>query len=490
MESEGPVSDSPGIPLSYGQRGLWFISQLEGPRSTYNQTLVLKFVGHLDHQAMASAVADVTCRHHSLRTVFQEKLGEPYQYVMSLEEADPRLHFFEANSLLSAGGIVEREAHYFFDLGAEPPIRFTLIRAGSSRIHILLILIHHIATDGYSRLPLTRDLAIAYAGRLRGEAPHWTPLAVQYEDYAIRQRETLGVESDNQSLMCQHLAYWRAQLEGAPDLLQLPADRSRPPVMSHRGHRLTFGWDETLQSRIVALAREIRSTPFMITHAAVAVLLTRLGSVEDLILGATVAGRPDPALYELIGFFANAIVLRTNTGGNPTFRELALRVKETDLAAYEHQEMPFEQIVEHLNPPRSLGYHPIFQVLLTYLSHVNVPLDFPDLDVELQEPDIGVAKFDLTFTFIEKRATTDKPTSIGATLHYSSDLFDAGSADALVRRLLLVLQSVLAEPDRPIGAIDIVLPEEKASIIEVWHDIDSQLASARRDIEKHLSTGT
>ncbi|MGP4001155.1 condensation domain-containing protein [Streptomyces sp. 8N706] len=461
------------IPLSYAQRRLWFLYQLEGPRPSYNAPLVLRLAGTLDCAALASAISDVVARHESLRTVFPDTDGEPCQHILGIDEARPELRFRDVVSA-DVEAVLEQEVLYAFDLAHEAPIRATLLRHGPQE-HVLLLLMHHIATDGWSNIPLARDLSQAYTARLDGAAPEWEALPVQYADYALWQREALGDEANPESEMSAHLAYWCEELEGAPELLTLPTDRPRPTVPSGDGHRIPFGWDEETQAGLAALAQNTGTTVFMAIQAAVAALLTRLGSGTDIPLGAAFAGRTEEALHHLIGFFTNTVVLRTDTSGNPTFRELVLRVRETNLAAHAHQEMPFERLVEVLKPARSLSYHPLFQVLLTYQNDADLELTFPRIDASVLEIDPGVAQFDLALDF-SGQPTADGGTSrMEAGLHYSSDLFDRRSAEAMTDRLVQLLRSAVTDPDQSIGSIEVLSQEERNRILFEWNTNQPQL---------------
>ncbi|MFB9903358.1 non-ribosomal peptide synthase/polyketide synthase [Allokutzneria oryzae] len=442
------------IPLSAAQRRLWFLHRLEGPSATYNVPLVLRLTGTIDVEAMRAAIGDVVARHESLRTVFPEADGVPYQLILEPAEARPVLRVVETEELEAAA---EEAARHAFDLSSELAVRSWLFTTKQDE-HILLLLLHHIVSDGASLEPLSRDLSTAYAARLRGEAPVWTELAVQYADFTLWQREVLATEEELQ------VAFWRDALAGVPDLVELPIDRPRPPTPSYRGDEVSFTVDAELHRKLTEVARETGTTPFMVAQAALATLFTRLGAGTDIPLGTAVAGRTDEALDELVGFFVNTVVLRTDTSGAPTFRELLGRVREADLAAFAHQEVPFERLVDLLSPTRSLAHHPLFQVMLVFDNNADAELDLPGLRARIAEVDTGVAKFDLTFHLEET------PSGVDGSVQFATDLFDRSTATALGERFVRVLRAALTEPDRPITELDVLSATEREQVLSAWND--------------------
>ncbi|MFI1769963.1 amino acid adenylation domain-containing protein, partial [Streptomyces sp. NPDC020800] len=449
------------VPLSFAQRRLWFLDRLEGSGATYNIPLALRLRGVVDREALRSALGDVVARHESLRTVFPEEGGVPWQEV--LEGVRLELPVVEVGEG-ELEGVLSAAAGRGFDLGCEVPVRAELFVLGSED-QVLLLTVHHIAADGWSLVPFGQDLAVAYGARVAGGVPQWAPLPVQYADYSLWQRELLGEEGDPGSAVCRQLEFWKGALAGAPDLLELPTDRPRPAVASHRGGMLTFTVDPALHHGLASLARESRATVFMVLQAGVAALLSRLGAGEDVPLGGAIAGRQDEALDDLVGFFVNTLVLRTDVSGDPSFRELLGRVRQWDLAAYAHQDVPFERVVDAVAPQRSQARHPLFQVMLVLQNTAAAELGLPGCDVTPMQIGTGAAKFDLGLEFGE-RATG----GMDGLVEYSSDLFDHATVERLIERLLRLLGAVVASPDTSIGDLDILDDEERAHVLTAWND--------------------
>src|SRR6202158_5952135 len=305
-----------------------------------------------------------------------------------------------------------------FDLAVEPPLRVELFVL-TPHEQVLLLLVHHIAGDGASLGLRARDLATADAARSEGNAPVFTPLPLQYADYTLWQHALLGNEDDSESPIARQFAYWKTALHGLPEQLELPVDHSRPAVSSHHGDTVAFEIAPELHQRLLMLAREQQSSLFMVLQAGLAALLTRLGVGTDIPIGSPIAGRTDHALDDLIGFFVNTVVLRTDTAGNPSFRELVDRVRATDLDAYANQDLPFERLVESINPTRSLSRHPLFQVMLAFQSAGTLSLDMPGLTVVSQPMSTGVAKFDLALILTESRITHGMSGGIEGRIGYS-----------------------------------------------------------------------
>nr|WSW67736.1 amino acid adenylation domain-containing protein [Streptomyces sp. NBC_00995] len=448
------------IPLSHAQQRLWFLNRLDGTGSTYNVPLALHLDGPLDVTALRAALADLTTRHETLRTRYPETGGEPHQQILPPEESAPHLHAVTCDAAHLPDALAAASRHGFA-LDRDCPIRTTLFTLAPER-HVLLIVIHHIAADGWSTGPLLRDLSRAYGSRAGGQAPHWQPLPVQYADYALWQRDTLGDGDDPGTPLARQRAYWTGRLAGLPDVLELPLDRARPAVADHRGEQIHFRLGPDAHRALTALTRTTGTTVFMALHAAVAAVLTRLGAGTDLPIGTAVAGRADEALDDVVGFFVNTLVLRTDTSGDPGFRALLERVRETDLAAFAHQDVPFERLVEAVNPARSLAYHPLFQVMLVLQDHTAAP-ELPGLTARAEDLSAGAAKFDLTFSVEEH---DDRLTG---TLGYAVDLFDRSTAQFFADALVRILEAGLADPDLPIGDLPILPAAERDLVLHRWN---------------------
>ena len=452
-----PVARPDRLPLSHAQGRLWFIDRFEGPSSTYNLPLCVRLDGDLDIPALTAALADLVARHESLRTFFPPTGEEPCQVVLAPDAGMP-VTVVAADSAEAAAALLAAEACRPFELGAEPPVRALLVSSGP-REHRLMLTIHHIAIDGWSVAPLWRDLAAFYRAR-RSEAPQETAnlpeLPVQYADYALWHRELLGTADDPDSLISRQLTYWREVLAGLPDRLALPFDRPRPAVESHRGGVERFAVDRAVHARVLELAAQTGTTLFMVVQAALAALLHRLGAGEDVAIGAPAAGRADAALDDLVGFFVNTLVLRTDLSGDPDFRTLLDRVRATDLAAFAHQDVPFDRVVEAVNPERSPSRHPLFQVMLIAVQHTSGDLVLPGVQTAEEVYPTDTARSDLSCFYTEHHDSGGEPAGMAIALEYAADLFDAATVRRVGAMLLRLLSEAVARPDCPLGRLDLL----------------------------------
>ncbi|GGK04495.1 hypothetical protein GCM10010123_38050 [Pilimelia anulata] len=446
------------LPLSFAQQRMWFLYRLDGPNPTYNIPFAVRLTGPLDPAVLGAALADVADRHESLRTVFPDDDGVPRQEIRP-DRPDLPVVPVTADGLPAA--LAAASAHAF-RLDAEIPVRATLFRLGADE-HVLLVLVHHIAADGASALPLLRDLGHAYEQRRAGAAPRWRELPVQYADYALWQRDLLA---DGGGLLAAQVDFWSTALAGLPEELALPTDRPRPAVAGRVAGEVAFRVPEATHRALRDLARSTDTSMFMVLQAGLAALLTRLGAGTDITIGTPIAGRTDDTLDDLVGFFVNTLVLRTDTAGDPTFRELLGRVRAFDLAAYAHQDIPFERLVEALNPARSLARHPLFQVML---AHQHMPADalaLADLAVAPESTGAGGAKFDLAVDLLEVEGVD----GLDGVLEYRVDLFDAATAANLADRLVRLLAAVVADPERSIGTLDLLTDAERHTVLVEWND--------------------
>ncbi|MEU2000866.1 amino acid adenylation domain-containing protein [Rhodococcus sp. NPDC019627] len=449
------------LPLSAAQQRLWLLQQMDPDSAAYNFPIVLRLRDGLDPGLLAQALADVVARHESLRTVFGQHDGEPVQVI--LDDVRPEVSVVDgtdADLVRLVGDTVGRP----FDLATEIPIRAALIRIGDEQV--LAIVLHHIATDEWSDRPFLRDLMTAYASRAQNSAPAWEPLDVQYADYTLWQREMLGDPQDPSSLVSRQLDYWAKTLDGAPEELVLPADRTRPARPSFSGGAIETVLDAATTRSLRTLARATGTTMFMVMHAASAALLHRLGAGDDLPIGAPVAGRSEQGLDDLIGFFVNTVVLRTDVSGNPTFDELLSRVRGIDLAAFAHSDVPFEAVVEKVNPGRTLARNPLFQVMVGYHSRTADAALAPGLSVTPVQFEERTAKFDLVFNYTEY-LDEDR---VELRLEYGSDLFDRDTAAKIARRLISVFDTVAVQSDVPVGDLDVFLDEERELVVRGFND--------------------
>nr|WP_033438617.1 non-ribosomal peptide synthetase [Saccharothrix sp. NRRL B-16314] len=451
------------MPLSLLQGGLWFMNRTEGASGMYNTGLALRLRGCLDRDAVAEALTDVIRRHESLRTVFPDDDGTPYQRILQPAGAGGALSTVDVDEP-GLDAAVTAAASTGFDLSTELPIRGHLLCV-SPTDHVLLLILHHIAGDGWSLAPLARDFATAYAARTEGRSPAFPPLELQYADYALWQREVLGDERDANSPLGRQLTYWRDALAGIPDELPLPTDFPRQVDRDYTGGTVRFEIDPGTHRALAQLALDHRASMFMVLRGVVATLLTRLGAGTDIPLGMAVTGRTEDALDDVIGCFINTLVFRTDTGGSPGFGELLDRIRESDLGAYANRDVPFHRLVEALNPERSLGRNPLFQVMLDVQQATTETVSLPGLAAEPYQIDPRSAKVDLLFGFEE-----DPEQGIRCRLEYSLDLFEPATAEAMARRFLRVLKAVVVEPDQPIDRIDVLEPGERERWVRDFND--------------------
>ena len=464
------------LPLSFGQQRLWFLDQLDGPGTAYNIPAVMRLRGDVDPQALKLALGDVATRHEVLRTVFDVVDGKPCQRVL---EPVPSLVGLSVEEISDGevGAAVAGAAGYAFDLSREVPMRAWLFVTGKDE-SVLLVVAHHIAADGWSMAPLARDLSTAYTARCSGQEPEWGDLPLQYADYALWQRALLGSEEDPGSELSRQLAYWHETLADMPEQITLPADKPRPVIASYRGGSVALEIGAEIHERLRDLARTQGTTLFMVLHAALVSLLSRLGAGTDVSVGTPVAGRMDEVLDDLVGFFVNTLVLRADLSGDPSFLDVIRRVREAGLAAYAHQDVPFERLVEELAPARSMARHPLFQVMLSVQNLPSPALDIDGVEVSAGPAALPQAKFDLDFEFTELFDDSGRPAQVRGALTYAADLFDQASAEDLVQRLIRVFEAVTDNPAIPLSRIQVLGEDERRQMLTEWNGIMGEVPQA------------
>ncbi|HVG09973.1 MAG TPA: amino acid adenylation domain-containing protein [Thermoanaerobaculia bacterium] len=464
----GPVSeplvrvprDQP-LPLSFGQERLWFLHRLDPGSPAYNLPLAFRLTGPLDPGLLERSLDEAFRRHEPLRTTFAEgPNGEAYQVVAPFHA--PGLPRIDLSCLPNAATEAQRqmawEGQRPFDLVSGPVARAFLLRLAEQE-HLLVFSCHHVAFDGWSVGVLRRELGALYGAFLAGRRPPLSELAVQYADHAVWQRRRLSGET-----LAAQLAFWRQRLAGAPAALELPADRLRPPAQSFRGGTLPLAIPAELAAGLRALARSESSTLFLTTLSAFFALLGRLTGQTDLVVGSPVANRREAGSEELLGFFVNTLALRADLAGNPSFRALAAQVRESALAAYSHQDLPFERLVEELQPARDPSRSPLFQVMFS-LDPLQDGELAPNLGSELLRIDTGTAKFDLSLFL------NDQGGSLTALLEYATDLFDAPTVARLGRSFLTLLSGLVAEgTGMPVSRLPLLGTAESWQILGEWHE--------------------
>ncbi|HEX8179495.1 MAG TPA: amino acid adenylation domain-containing protein, partial [Pyrinomonadaceae bacterium] len=460
------------IPLSFAQQRLWFLQQLETTSAAYHIPAIFRLQGTLDVHALARALSEIVRRHEALRTTFSEVDGEPTQVIqpaptitlpiIDLSALPPTEREAEAVRLASS------EAQRPFGLTSELPLRASLLRLGSD-MHVLMLTFHHIAADGWSMGILVREVSALYEAYTHGEESPLAELPVQYADFAVWQRAWLQGDA-----LAEQLAYWRRQLGDAPAALALPTDRVRPQVQTFRGAHITLHLPAALTAQLRELSRHAGTTLFMTLLAGFQALLARYTGQTDIVVGTPIANRRRSELEDLIGFFVNTLALRTDLAGRPTFRELLARVREVTLGAYAHQDVPFEKLVEELQPVRDLSRNPLFQVMFALQNAPMEPLGLAGLTLSPQEFDIGATRFDLECHFWEQ------PDGLRGFMAYSTDLFDEETVLRLAGHFTTLLESAVATPDAPITGLTLLSEAERRRALVAWN------ATAQTDAPPHV----
>jgi non-ribosomal peptide synthetase component F len=449
-------------PLSFAQQRLWFIDQFEeGATAFYNMPASVQLEGRLDYRALHRTFNEIVRRHQTLRTAFLAVDGQPVPVVktsltLSLPLIDlSALHQSEREAELQR--LRRAEAQRPFDLSQAPLLRLALVRLSPLR-HIALVTMHHIVSDGWSLGVLVREVAALYQAYAGGAASPLPELPIQYSDFAAWQRQQL-----QGATLQRALDYWRRELGTELATLNLPTDRPRPAVQSYRGGHVPLRLDEELTSALRQLAQAQRATLFMVLLAAFQALLQRYSGQAEIVVGTPVAGREQAETEALIGFFVNTIVLRADLSGNPSFRDLLARLRQTTLAAYAHQAVPFEKLVEELQPQRSLSHAPLFQVMIVLQNTPSVPLRLSGLTLTALPAEQSAALFDLLLSLTE---TAD---GIFGSLQYSTDLFNAATAQQLAAHYQTLLTLIAADPEKRISDLPLLSERERRQQLEEWN---------------------
>jgi amino acid adenylation domain-containing protein len=458
------------LPLSFAQQRLWFLDQLQPNSAFYNLPAAVRLTGKLDVAALEQSFNAIVRRHEALRTTFTSQDGRPSQVIA------PSLHLTVPVEDLAAFPQDERETKAQrtateevqrpFDLTLGPLLRVKLLRM-SEQEHILLLTMHHIVSDGWSGSILIRELVALYQAFANGQPSSLAGPAVQYADFAYWQRESLqGEKLDAQ------LEYWRRQLAGAPAALELPTDRPRPTVQTVRGAHQSFRVSAALTKSLKELSQREGATLFMTLLAAFKTLLYRFTGQEDIVVGTPIAGRNRVEIEGLVGFFVNTLVLRTDLSGQPTFQQLLARVRQTALGASAHQDLPFEKLVEELQPERDLSRTPLFQVMFVLQNKPEDVYELTDLKVQAEEVQTGTAKFDFELFFEERED------ELAGTCEYNADLFDASTVERMTRNLDVLLRAMVEDPKQRITRIPILSEYERHELLEGWVDTFSEYPRA------------
>ncbi|MEU5844568.1 amino acid adenylation domain-containing protein, partial [Rhodococcus sp. NPDC047139] len=441
------------VPLSLAQQRMWVLNQVDTSSAVYNIPVVIRLSGLLDIPALRAAVRDVVARHEILRTVYPDTETGPIQRILPVSGFTTDVPHVEVDEA-ELRARVEEAVVTGFDVAKEVPVRIRLFETSPTEF-VLVVVVHHISADGFSMGPLTRDVVTAYHARSEGSAPGWEPLRVQYADYALWQRDVLGDDEDPESVAAEQLRFWTEALDGAPEVLDLPLDRPRPSRPSSQGSSFGFTVTADLAQRIENLARQERVTVFMVVHSALAVVLSKLSGNSDITVGTPVAGRGEQALDDLIGMFVNTLVLRTEVSPTATFSDLLQEVRDVDLAAFAHAELPFERLVDALGRSRSSAYSPLFQVMLTYQNTEQTSLELPGLEISAFDSDLGQAKVDLQLAIGEEFAPDRTLVGMPMLITYATDLFDESTIAAFAERFVTVLEAVTSDPSVTLRSVDL-----------------------------------
>jgi amino acid adenylation domain-containing protein len=454
---------SDSIPLSFAQERLWFLEQLDPNQPLYNEPTALRLRGVLNIGALQKSLNEIVRRHESLRTTFTTTNGQPIQIItpsLNLDLPIVSLQTLSVNEQEnSVRSLAIEEASQPFDLGTGPLIKVKLLQLSETE-YVLLLTMHHIICDRWSFAILLQELITVYQAFSNNQPSPLTELPIQYADYAVWQKQYLTGE-----VLEKQTSYWEKQLANSPTLLELPTDHPRPPMMSNRGAKLSFKISPELTQALKELSQQAEATLFITLLTAFKVLLYRYTQQTDILIGTTIAGRNREEIEKLIGFFVNTIVLRTDLDGQPSFRELLRRVREVALGAYAHQDLPFEQLVEKLQPQRSLSHTPLFQVMFQLQNTPNQTLELPGLTWEPLQYHNDTAKFDLSLSMVEAE------TGLIGNFEYNTDLFTVDTITRMQGHFQTLLAAIVANPDQVIEKLPLLTKAEQNQLIE-WNNTE------------------
>ena len=473
-----PLPRNQTLSLSFAQQRLWFLDQLVPENPFYNMPAAVQLQGNLDVKTLKQAFNTIIQRHETLRTTFAQADGQPVQVISPSLSLHLPVIDLQTVPLVQRDATIQQwateEAHRPFNLTTGSLLRVTLLRLAEAD-HLLLLTLHHIISDGWSMGVLMRELGVLYTAFLNGKPSPLSELSIQYADFAYWQRQHLQGE-----ILESHIAYWGQQLKELPGL-NLPTDRPRPPVQGHRGATQPLMLSPTLTVALESLGQSEGATLFMTLFAAFQILLHRYTGQDDLAVGVPIANRNRSEIEGLIGFFVNSLVLRTNLAGNPTFRQLLEQVREVALAAYAHQDLPFEKLVEELHPDRDLSHNPLFQVVFALQNAPMTSLELPDLTLNPWQLEIGTTRFDLEFHLWEQSqglsGLWQQPVEgISGFVAYSTDLFDPATIARMINHFQTLLEEIVANPDQPIADLQILSATDRHQLLVGWNQTQTEYA--------------
>jgi len=453
-----PQNRSNSLPLSFAQARLWFLNQLEPSSLTYNLPTAVSLKGLLIVPAIERSINEIQRRHEALRTTFVVEDGQPVQVISPPVSWPLPVVDLRGMTASEQEAKIQQLVQQPFDLTRGPLWRTTLLQLGEEE-HILFLNMHHIVFDDWSFAVFLQELAALYEAFCAGRASPLEELPIQYADFALWQRQWLQGEA-----LEKQLSYWKQQLDGAPTLVELPTDRPRPAVQGGKGARQYVMLSKQVSDALKLLSQQEEVTLFMVLLAAFQTWLYRYTGQDDIVVGSPIAGRNQVETEELIGFFVNTLVMRTYLGGNPTFRQLLARVRQVALGAYTHQDLPFEKLVEELQPERDPSYSSLFQLMFVFQNTPKSALELSGLSLNFQDIDSGTAKFDLT---LELQETTE---GIRGWFEYNTDLFDACTVHRMVGHFQILLEGIVANPEQKLSELPLLTAAERLTLLVEWNN--------------------